>query len=72
MAECIYKLTDVTKTEREEIIAWSSQNGLVSQVEDIYPALADYMKKYIFKCPELAELLYNVPIKYDTDLKNKV
>lgn len=57
VSESIYRLTDGTKAEREEIIAWLSQNGLLSQVEDIYPALAAYMKKYIFKCPELAGLL---------------
>jgi hypothetical protein len=57
VSESIYKLTDITKTEREEIIAWVSQNGLVPQVEDIYPALAAYLKKYIFKCPELSDLL---------------
>jgi hypothetical protein len=55
--ESIYKLTDGTKTEREEIIAWLSQNGMIKQVESIYPALAAYLKKYIFKCPELADLL---------------
>lgn len=57
VSESIYKLTDGTKAEREEIIAWLSQNGLVPQVEDIYPALAAYLKKYVFKCPELTDLL---------------
>ncbi len=57
VSEGIYKLTDGTKVESEEIIAWLSQNGIVPQVEDIYPALAAYLKKYIFKCPELADLL---------------
>ncbi len=56
-AESIYKLTDGTKAEREEIIAWLSQNGLVPQLENIYPALAAYLKKYVFKCSELADLL---------------
>lgn len=55
--ESIYKLTDNTKAEREEIIAWLSQNGLVTQLEGIYPALAAYLKRYVFKCPELADLL---------------
>jgi len=57
MSESIYKLTDATKVEREEIIAWFSKNGVFPQVGDIYPALADYLKKYVFKCPELADLL---------------
>lgn len=55
--ESIYKLTDTTKVEREEIIVWLSQNGLSPQLEGIYPALAAYLKKYVFKCPELSDLL---------------
>ncbi|AQU05371.1 hypothetical protein B1778_01135 [Dehalococcoides mccartyi] len=57
LAESIYKLTDSTRAEREEIIAWLSKNGLVPQLESIYPVLAAYLKKYVFKCPELADLL---------------
>ena len=57
ISESIYKLTDGTKTEREEIIAWFSKNGVVPQIEHIYPALAGYLKRYVFKCPELADLL---------------
>jgi len=57
VSESIYKLTDSTIVEREEIIVWISKNGLIPQLESIYPALAAYMKKYIFKCPELADLL---------------
>lgn len=57
VSESIYKLTDGTRVEREEIIAWLSQNGLIPQLGSIYPALADYLKKYVFKCPELADLL---------------
>ncbi len=57
VSESIYKLTDGTRVEREEIIAWLSKNGMISQLDDIYPWLADYLKKYVFKCPELANLL---------------
>lgn len=57
VSESVYKLTDTTKTEREEIIAWVSRNGSIPQLERIYPALAAYLKKYVFKCPELADLL---------------
>ncbi len=57
VSESIYKLTDVTRAEREEIIAWISQNGLIPQIDSIYPVLAAYKKKYVFKCPELADLL---------------
>lgn len=56
-SESIYRLTDGTRTEREEIIAWLSKNGMVQQLDDIYPVLAAYLKKYVFKCPELADLL---------------
>ncbi len=57
VSESIYKLTDGTRPEREEIIAWLSKNGMVQQIDGIYPVLAAYLKKYIFKCPELADLL---------------
>jgi hypothetical protein len=57
IAESIYKLTDGTKTEREEIIAWVSQNGVIPQIADIYPALSVYLKKYVFNCGDLSNLL---------------
>lgn len=57
ITESIYKLTDGTGAEREEIVAWLCQNGLIPQLENIYPALAAYLKKYVFKCDELADLL---------------
>jgi len=57
VSESIYKLTDETRVEREEIIASLSNNHVVSHLDGIYSALADYLKKYIFKCPELAGLL---------------
>ena len=55
--ESIYKLTDGTRAEREEIIAWLSKNVMIPQLDGIYPVLAAYLKKYVFKCPELANLL---------------
>lgn len=55
--ESIYKLTDGTRAEREEIIAWLSINGLIPQLDVIYPVLAAYLKKYVFKCPELSNML---------------
>jgi len=57
VSESIYKLTDGTRAEREEIIAWLSKNDMVPQLDGIYPVLAAYLKKYVFKCPELADLL---------------
>jgi hypothetical protein len=56
-AESIYKLTDGTKTEREEIIAWTSQNGVIPEITYIYPALTAYLKKYVFNCGDLSTLL---------------
>ena len=56
-AESVYKLADGTKTEREEVIAWASQNGVIPQIADIYPALTAYLKKYIFNCGDLSNLL---------------
>lgn len=66
-SESIYKLTDWTLTEREEIIAWVSRNGLIPEIVDIYPALADYRKVYTFKCPGregFAEMLTSYFEKY--------
>ena len=57
VSKSIYKLTDGTRVEREEVIAWLSKNGMVPDIDDIYPLLAAYLNKYIFKCNELAELL---------------
>lgn len=57
ISESIYKLTDSTRVEREEIIVWLSKNGLIPELDSIYPTLEAYLKKYIFKCPELADLL---------------
>ncbi|MFA7382861.1 MAG: BREX-4 system phosphatase PglZ [Desulfurivibrionaceae bacterium] len=57
VSESIYKLTDGTRTEREEIIAWLSKTHMLPQLDGIYPVLAAYLKKYVFKCPELADLL---------------
>jgi hypothetical protein len=68
-AESIYKLTDRTKTEREEIIAWISQNGLIPQIEDVYPALIAYMNKYHFNCGELSSLL---TVYFDAYKRQKV
>jgi hypothetical protein len=56
-SESVYKLTDNTKTEREEIIAWVAQNGYIPQVGVVYPALAAYLKKYLFNCGDMSALL---------------
>jgi len=53
----IYRLTDNTRTEREEIIAWIAKNGIPSRLSEIYPALSAYLKQYVFNCGELSNLL---------------
>ena len=55
--EGIYKLTDNTKTEREEIIAWAAKNGTPSCLTEVYPALSAYLERYVFKCGNLSALL---------------
>jgi len=61
-SESIYKLTDQTKAECEEIISLFSigdKQILLKQIEIAYPALYDYLCVYTFNCGELSELLTN-------------
>lgn len=57
--ESIYRLTDNTMLERKKVIKWISRYGYSDAVSYVYPALADYLKYYIFDCsvlgPELTE-----------------
>lgn len=62
--ESIYKLTDNTTTEREEIVAWVSKHGMIQEINDIYPALAHYMNKYQFVCGNLSDRLTDYFEKY--------
>jgi len=57
--ESVYKLTDGTRAEREEIIAWVSQHKEIPEAEiaNIYHAFAAYMKNYVFNCGDLSVLL---------------
>lgn len=55
--ESIYKLTDNTLVEREEIIADIAQHGIPSNLEVIYPDLDLYLKKYHFQGDSLNDLL---------------
>jgi hypothetical protein len=55
--ESIYKLTDTTKVEKEEIIKWITKNGYVQQIDKIYPALTAYVRHYVFKSAVLDDLL---------------
>ena len=55
--ESIFRLTDGTLTEREEIIAWIVKNGIPSVLEANFPALSAYLKQHVFNCGELSDLL---------------
>ena len=55
--ESIYHLTDNTLLERKTIIQWVSIYGNTDAVELVYPALSDYLSKYIFSGVSLAEEL---------------
>lgn len=55
--ESIYRLTDNTLIEKKSIIQWVSQYGIQAVIKKVYPALDDYLSKYIFDCPVLAEEL---------------
>lgn len=55
--ESIYRLTDNTLLEKKTIIKWVSRYGLNEAISYVYPALDDYLKKYKFECPVLANEL---------------
>lgn len=55
--ESIYRFTDNTQREREEIINWVSVYGYVSEIEYVYPALNQYLGDYIFDCGKLSDEL---------------
>ena len=46
--ESVYKLTDNTLVERQEVIIWIACHGIPDNLTVIYPDLAAYMKKYSF------------------------
>jgi hypothetical protein len=47
--ESVYRLTDNTMVERQEVISWIANRGIPENLNEIYPALAAYMKKYTFR-----------------------
>lgn len=55
--ESIYRLTDNTLLEKKTAIKWIVQNGFNEAISYVYPALAAYLKKYIFDCPVFADEL---------------
>lgn len=55
--ESIYKLTDNTLVEREEIIAEIAQHGLPNNLDLLYPDLDLYLQKYHFTDGSLSDFL---------------
>lgn len=49
ISESIYKLTDNTNIERQEIITYISQYGIPINLDSIYPDLKMYLAKYYFQ-----------------------
>lgn len=47
--ESVYRLTDNTMVERQEIIIWIANYGIPENLNKIYPDLAAYLKKYSFR-----------------------
>ena len=62
--ESIFKLTDNTLLEKKAIIKWIVRYGFCDALSYVYPALNDYLRKYIFDCSVLANELteYDVTI----------
>ncbi len=71
--ESIYKLTDNTLVERQEIIADIAQHGIPNNLEDIYPDLALYLEKYSFSGEASSEMLTEYFDRYKQQkVKNKL
>lgn len=57
LSESIYKLTDNTTVERQEIIALISQCGCPENLGELYPDLCMYLEKYYFQGDALSKEL---------------
>ena len=55
--ESIYRLTDNTMLEKKTIVKWIAHHGICDAILYVYPALEEYLKKYIFDCQILADEL---------------
>ena len=72
-SESIYKFTDNTLIEKQAILRWVSEYGIIPEIKDIYPALASYLKKYVFDCGKISPLLTEYFDKYKLQkVQNKV
>jgi len=52
--ESIYRLTDNTLVERQEIIIWIANHNIPDDLAEIYSDLAAYLKKYSFNGKEMS------------------
>lgn len=48
VSESVYKLTDNTMVEKQEIIIWVANNGIPENLGNLYPDLAAYINRYPF------------------------
>lgn len=48
VGESVYKLTDNTLVEKQEVIIWIANNGLPENLRGLYPDLAAYTNRYSF------------------------
>ena len=53
--ESVYRYTDCTRMECSKIIEWVAANGYVTEIDNIYPALGQYLKPYLFDCGKYSE-----------------
>lgn len=55
--ESIYRLTDNTLLEKKTVVKWIAQHGISDAIAYVYPALDEYLKKYVFDSAVLSEEL---------------
>ncbi len=63
----ICRLTDNTTIEKQAIISWISNNGIVPELEQVYPALFHYLENYTFDCGAYSSVL----TKYFSEYKRQ-
>ena len=68
--EEIYRYTDNTPMERKKVISWVSRNSWDDSLSYVYPALALYLKRYIFDCGSLSDVLTAYFEKYKAQKVN--
>lgn len=69
--ESVYKLTDNTLVEKQEIISWISTYGIPENLDAIYPALVMYLKTYTFRDRNLAPEFTSFLTEYFDEYKHQ-